>query len=147
VHISRLSPFYYDKAYTIPYDVASANKGYFEVEKIIKAEGHVDNKTKLSFLVRWKGFDESKDSYVQHKDLLWNSSYYNWCKDQIKIFEHTLYNIQQKTHDWKSLTNAQIQNETKRYRKIHNILESDIKRFENDMNKTNNNSISCLIDD
>jgi len=147
VHISRLSPFYYDKAYTIPYDVANANKGYFEVEKIIKAEGHVDNKTKLSFLVRWKGFDESKDSYVSHKDLVWNSSYYNWCKDQLKIFEHTLYNIQHKTHDWQNLTTAQIQNETKRYRKIHNILESDIKRFENDMNKTNNNSISCLIDD
>ena len=97
--------------------------------------------------MRWKGFDESKDSYVPHKDLLWNSSYYNWCKDQLKIFENTLYNIQQKTHDWKNLTTAQIQNETKRYRKIHNILESDIKRFENDMNKTNNNSISCLIDD
>jgi hypothetical protein len=45
------------------------------------------------------------------------------------------------------MTIAQIQNETKRYKKIHSILESDIKRFENDMSKPNNNSISCLIDD
>ena len=146
VHISRLSPFYYDKAYTIPYDVASANKGYFEVEKIIKAEGHVDNKTRLSFLVRWKGFDESKDSYVPHKDLVWNSAYYNWCKDQLKVFEQTLNNIQQKTQDWQNLTTAQIQIETKRYKKIHNILESDIKRFENDLSNPKNNSLSCLIE-
>ena len=100
----------------------------------------------MSFLVRWKGFDESKDSYVPHKDLVWNSAYYNWCRDQLKVFEQTLYNIQQKTQDWQNLTTAQIQIETKRYKKIHNILESDIKRFENDLSKPENNSLSCLIE-
>jgi len=58
VHVSRLSPFYYDPTKTDPEKIAYLDKGAFEVEKIIgHFTGNSRNKSEWDFLVRWKGYD------------------------------------------------------------------------------------------
>jgi hypothetical protein len=142
VNISRVIPFNTDDAFTVPYDTANASKGFFETESITSVEGHVDRKKECRFLVKWKGFDHSHDSYVSHEEFRWNSLCYEWYKSEHIKYLELVRTINSGLADWGNKDKKLIETETNRYKRILNILEQEIKRFEKDMAKEK--SISAI---
>jgi len=69
VHISRLKPFLFDPTKTDPRDVALLDAGEFEIDKILDHDGDPSRKLEMQFLVKWKGFDESHNSWEPWKHL------------------------------------------------------------------------------
>lgn len=63
VHISRLRPFKYDPAHTDPTEIALQDKEEFFVERILEHQGTIRDKTQMRFLVKWKGYDDSSNSW------------------------------------------------------------------------------------
>ena len=63
VHISRLRPFKYDPIHTDPTEIALQDKEEFVVERILEHQGNIQDKTNMRFLVKWKGYDESSNSW------------------------------------------------------------------------------------
>lgn len=63
VHISRLRPFKYDPAHTDPTEIALQDKEEFFVERILEHQGTIRDKTQMRFLVKWKGHDDSSNSW------------------------------------------------------------------------------------
>jgi hypothetical protein len=69
VHISRLFPFFYDDTRVDPETIALRDSEEFVVESII--DDTIDTeipKTQWQFRIRWKGYDESEDTWGS-----WNS--------------------------------------------------------------------------
>jgi hypothetical protein len=145
VNISRVIPFNTDDAFTVPYDTANASKGFFETESITSVEGHVDCKKECRFLIKWKGFDHSHDSYVTHEDFRWNRLCYDWYKSEHAKFLKQVQTINSGLADWGDMDKKLIETETNRYRRILNILEQEIKRFEKDMAKEKSISASDAV--
>ena len=77
VHISRLEQFMHDPGHTDPMAVAAKDMREFIVEAILDHEpksSPAKHKKTLQFLVKWKGYDESENSWVSwHKNLSNNS--------------------------------------------------------------------------
>jgi hypothetical protein len=70
VHVSRLHPFKYDATMVVPENVAIRDQGEFIVEDIVDAL--IDPllpKTQWSFRVRWQGYDESCDEWLDWNQL------------------------------------------------------------------------------
>ena len=64
VHISRLYPFFYDDTRVDPESIALRDSEEFVVDSII--DDTIDTeipKTQWQFRVRWKGYDESEDTW------------------------------------------------------------------------------------
>jgi hypothetical protein len=78
VHISRLFPFFYDDTRVDPESIALRDSEEFVVDSII--DDTIDTaipKTKWQFRVRWKGYDESEDTWnswdsLKHVEALHN---------------------------------------------------------------------------
>jgi hypothetical protein len=137
VNVKRLSPFQYDEAYTSPKEVASANAAFLEVEKIIRHRGHVNMKKNLEFLVKWKGYSEDRNSWLPHKDMNWNSLYFDWCKDQLKEIEQNIQSNERRQYVWPADTeDANKKSTVALWKNIRNILLQDIQRFENDLKES-----------
>ena len=69
VHISRLFPFFYDDTRVDPETIALRDSEEFVVESIIDDTNDTEiPKTQWQFQIRWKGYDESKDTWGS-----WNS--------------------------------------------------------------------------
>jgi len=70
VHVSRLHPFIFDPQMVDPENIAIRDQGEFIVEKIVDAltDPHV-SKTQWSFKVRWAGYDETLDDWLDWDDL------------------------------------------------------------------------------
>ena len=70
VHISRLHPFIYDATMVDPENVAIRDQGEFMVEEIVDALiDHNLPKTEWSFRVRWLGYDETYDEWLDWNEL------------------------------------------------------------------------------
>jgi hypothetical protein len=68
VHVSRMYPFLYDPKWVDPETVAIRDQGEFVVESIVDSLINDMPKTKWQFKVRWAGYDESYDEWLD-----WNS--------------------------------------------------------------------------
>ena len=68
VHVSRVSPFYYDNITVDPHVIAAKDNDEEQVEKIID-HTNVTLKSKMDFLVRWTGQNESHDLWLPWKQL------------------------------------------------------------------------------
>ena len=68
VPVSRIYPFYYDPSRVDPENIALRDSEEFVVESIIDDTIDNQSKRKWQFRVRWKGYDESADTWSS-----WNS--------------------------------------------------------------------------
>jgi hypothetical protein len=68
-HVTRLREFRYDKRYVDPRDIALRDREEFFVEKILAHRGDVGRLKTLAFHVKWRGFDESFNSWEPWKNL------------------------------------------------------------------------------
>ena len=74
VHISLLHPFLFDSNYVNPTDIAMKdNISTYIVEKIVRHSGDKRKPVDMDFLVRWQGYDQSKDLWLAYKDLRLNT--------------------------------------------------------------------------
>jgi hypothetical protein len=70
VHVSRIYPFLYDPEVIDPENVAIRDQGEFIVEDIVDAlMDRLLPKTQWSFKVRWAGYDESFDEWLDWNQL------------------------------------------------------------------------------
>ena len=70
VHVSRIYPFLYDPEVIDPENVAIRDQGGFFVEDIVDAlMDRLLPKTQWSFKVRWAGYDESFDEWLDWNQL------------------------------------------------------------------------------
>jgi len=68
-HVKKLKPFLHDPATSDPADVARKVLDYVEIDHIVSHKGPFKKTSKMRFLIRFKGFDQSHDSYQLWKDL------------------------------------------------------------------------------
>ena len=68
-HVTRLREFSYDERYVDPRDIALRDREEFFVEKILAHRGDVGRLKTLTFHVKWRGFDESFNSWEPWKNL------------------------------------------------------------------------------
>ena len=79
VHIKELRPYVLN-GIDAPEEIALRDKRLFNVEAILRHRTpnnkslHQRNKTTAKFLVKWEGYDESKNSWVPWSDLLYNTT-------------------------------------------------------------------------
>ena len=82
VHLSRISPFYYDPTQVDPEEIAYRDKGEFEVESIVDHNGTLDqSKTAWDFKVRWKGYPPEEDLWLPWKELRNNPKLHKYLYD------------------------------------------------------------------
>jgi len=62
-HITRLHPFIYDSNEIDPREIAMKDNQYNDIEAILKHKGSIKNKTAMTFLVKWAGYDASHNSW------------------------------------------------------------------------------------
>jgi hypothetical protein len=80
VHISRLTPFYFDPIRDDPHEIARKDNDEEEVEKIVD-HTDVQQKSKMDFKVRWKGYNESHDLWLPWKQLRDNPKLHKYLFD------------------------------------------------------------------
>ena len=68
-HVTRLREFRYDERYVDPRDIALRDREEFFVERILAHRGDVGRLKTLAFHVKWRGFDESFNSWEPWKNL------------------------------------------------------------------------------
>ena len=68
-HVTRLREFRYVQRYAEPRDIALRDRDEFYVEKILAHRGDVGRLKTLAFYVKWRGFDESFNSWESWKNL------------------------------------------------------------------------------
>jgi hypothetical protein len=69
VHVSRVYPFYYDTSRVDPENVALRDTEEFVVDSIVDDTMDENSKRKWRFRVRWKGYDESNDTWSSWDSL------------------------------------------------------------------------------
>ena len=57
-----MKPFIFDSALVFPLDIARRDHMEFFVEKNLDHRGNIKRRIEIEFLVRWLGYDVSKDS-------------------------------------------------------------------------------------
>ncbi len=73
VHVSKLSPFDFDKAKTDPRVIANKDNQMFDVEQILSHSGRRQKLSTLTFRVRWRGYgpeDDTTESWKTLKDTV-----------------------------------------------------------------------------
>ena len=68
-HATRLRELRYDARNVDPRDIALRNRDEFYVEKILAHYGDIGRLKTLAFHVKWRGFDESFNSWEPWKNL------------------------------------------------------------------------------
>jgi hypothetical protein len=86
-HLTQLHPFNYDSEVVDPRLIANKDQQFFDVEFIVNHKGNVKRKSELTFLVRWKGYAPSDDSWVKWEDLRNNFVLHKYLR------EHHLTNL------------------------------------------------------
>jgi hypothetical protein len=80
VHVSRLVPFYHNDILDDPYMIAAKDHDEEQVEKILD-HTNVKQKSKMDFLVRWLGYDESHDLWLPWSQLRDNPKLHKYLFD------------------------------------------------------------------
>ena len=68
-HVTRLREFRYDERFDDPRDIALRDKDEYFVEKILAHRGDIGRLKTLTFHVKWRGYDESFNSWEPWKNL------------------------------------------------------------------------------
>ena len=68
-HVTRLREFRYDERFVDPRDIALRDRDEYFVEKILAYRGDIGRLKTLAFLVKWRGYDESFNSWEPWKNL------------------------------------------------------------------------------
>ena len=68
-HVTNLRPFIFDPNDTDPREIANKVLGLVDVETIIKHKGHKLRKKQMKFLVKWKGFSDKHNQWLDWKDV------------------------------------------------------------------------------
>jgi hypothetical protein len=68
-HVTRLRKFRYDERYVDPRDIALRDRDEFYFEKILAHHGDIGRLKTLAFHVKWRGFDESFNSWEPWKNF------------------------------------------------------------------------------
>jgi hypothetical protein len=89
VHISALSPFLYDEHVTDPREVALQDQGEFEIENIVTHRGNKNKRSELEFLVKWKHYDESHNSWEPFHNLRLTSPLHKYLREN-KMARHII---------------------------------------------------------
>jgi hypothetical protein len=85
-HIKTLRAFEFDPTMIDPREVAKADHLEYTVENIIRHDGEFTDKkatTKyknIAFLVKWEGFDDDRNSWVEWKDLRMNPTMHQYLR-------------------------------------------------------------------
>jgi hypothetical protein len=69
VHVSQVKAFEYDPYRTDPKSVALRDYQEYAIDEIIDHNGDPTNRTEMSFLVRWLGYTEADDVWVDWNEL------------------------------------------------------------------------------
>ena len=85
VHPAHIHPFVVDPNKIDPTEIAQKASQEYVIEKILKINGYQNNKgryhkTGLEAQVRWKGYDESEDSWEPYKQLRYNTMFIKYCQ-------------------------------------------------------------------
>jgi hypothetical protein len=80
VHISRLSPFYFDPIRDNPSEIAQKDHDEEQVEKVVD-HTNVKLKSKMDFRVRWTGYNESHDLWLPWNQLRDNPKLHKYLFD------------------------------------------------------------------
>jgi hypothetical protein len=80
VHVSRLVPFYHDDIRDDPHNIAAKDLDEEQVEKILD-HTNTTQKSKMDFLVRWEGYDESHDLWLPWSELRNNPKLHKYLFD------------------------------------------------------------------
>ena len=68
-HVTRLREFRYDERFVDPRDIALRDRDEYFVEKILAHRGDIGRLKTLVFQVKWRGYDESFNSWEPWKNL------------------------------------------------------------------------------
>lgn len=68
-HVQELAPFHWDAAIVDPSEVAWHDYDAFEIDHIVSHRGNLFRVSTLEFRVRWKGFNDSEDTWEPWKQL------------------------------------------------------------------------------
>jgi len=68
-HLKNLKPFLHDPANSNPVEIARKLLDYVEIDHIVSHRGSFKKRSGMLFLIRFKGFDASHDSYQRWRDL------------------------------------------------------------------------------
>jgi len=80
-HIKNMRPFLYDEAVTNPVEVALADTQAWIVDKILDHRGTLSlkaPKSRLTFLVRWKGFGDEANTWEPWSGLRNNKALHDY---------------------------------------------------------------------
>ena len=69
IHVSRLRRFDYDPLVTDPAKIALRDHNAFFVEKIISHRGDTKFRSKLSFQVKWTGYEDEDNTWLPYSEL------------------------------------------------------------------------------
>jgi hypothetical protein len=87
VHISQLVPYHTDDHFD-PRVIAGKDYQLFDVDHIVKHKGNVKSPSTLQFLVHWKGYEHSEDSWEPWKNMRLNAHVHNYLRN--KKLEHLI---------------------------------------------------------
>ena len=80
VNAHLLRPYAYDPLNDDPREVAMHEKQEFDVESILSHNGNTKKPSTLQFLVKWKGYDQSKNTWEPWKELRNNPALFKYLE-------------------------------------------------------------------
>jgi hypothetical protein len=80
-HVSFLKPFVYDEQVTDPRLVANKDLGFFDVDRVLNHTGQDRKVSTYKFLIRWKGYDDSHNTWEQWENVRNNLVVHQYLKE------------------------------------------------------------------
>ena len=95
IHVNELEIFRYDVAHVDPQAVAAKDQREFVVEAIVEhrpTHQPTRHRKQLEFLIKWKDYDESENSWVGWHELTNNNICHAYCMaNQMRSLVHKRY--------------------------------------------------------
>ena len=85
VHVSRLTPFLYDKERVIPFDVAAREQKEYRIEFVYEHVGDPRLKSSLEFKCRFTGYSAEHDEWISWSNLLSVPALHNYLYSQDEL--------------------------------------------------------------
>jgi hypothetical protein len=97
-HITNLRPFHFNETEVDPREIANKVLGLVDVDEILQHKGSKHQKKKMTFLVKWKGFDTKHNQWLpwnEVKNLAVLHEYLRKHKLKVLIPQRFRHNINQ----------------------------------------------------